>query len=232
MRRPAWATFGRACSQVCRQVPPMTIRSPAPRSSARSPAARGRQQEAPPRAERDDGHDRVAARRSQPVAVEGGAVLAAAVRGERHPRERASVPRGERGLHRRQQRVPGPVVRPGGHESRHVDDAVVHSAALGLPAGGGPEHLEHGLVPLDPLRQVVDPGARAQIGAPQTSQGRVARRRLAEEARLIEHGGSGRRGHLLHGLTRRKPPRRPSLPAAAPRESGRMRATGSPPEEG
>src|SRR5262245_66070784 len=35
MRRSAWATLGTACSHVCWHVPPMTRRSPPPKSYAR-----------------------------------------------------------------------------------------------------------------------------------------------------------------------------------------------------
>ncbi len=194
IRRPACAVLGIPCSHVRWQVPPITSRSPPPGSKARDrppPAGRRRKRR---RAERHDGHDRVAPRPPQAIAVEGHAVAAVAVRGQRHPRQRSAVVGRERVAHEGDQRMPGAVLRPRRDQPRDVHHPLVHHPAVRLPRGRGPERVQHRLVALDPLRQVVDPRSRAQVGPREAGQRGVAARRLGEEARLVECG----RSRLVH----------------------------------
>jgi len=107
----------------------------------RASAAGGAQEKTPPGPEPHDGDDGVIARDPEPVAVEGHAVTAISVGGERHLRERASVASRERGGKVRDQRMPRTILREARHEAGHVDDPVIHAPAMRFPTRGRPEHL-------------------------------------------------------------------------------------------
>ena len=165
----ALAILGTACSHVRWQVPPMTRRSPQPRSNAREvppPAGRSRKRRGAP----SETMATTVCRRlpADAVAVKRHAVAPVPVGGERDLAQGSAITGGERLGHLQHGGMPGPVVRQRGHEARDVDHALVHLAPLGAPPRRGPQGLEERLVSLHPGRQMFDPGPAPERDPPQS----------------------------------------------------------------
>ena len=188
MRGSAWRTFGTLCSQSCWQAPPITNRSPRPRSNdcARATAARPHPQRAR-RADADDGDDRVVDVLPVAVAVPRHRVVAVAVAVEPDRVERLGVADAEHAAHRR----PAPASPRGPARTSTTPSGAARAAGAptSSPSAGAIEQLvdevvEHPLLAGQP--------ARAGDRATTCRRGRC---------------GAGRR------TTRRPPARRPSRTA-------------------
>ena len=165
--------MGTACSQVRWQLPPITSRSPWPRScrSAVAAAARAQQQRAG-RAERDDrDHGVLGAAAPDRVAVPRDAVPAVPVQAQPGGQERLA----ELGGVVLAERLPGLVQhgigkrRPLGVEADQpgdVDHLVIHPPLLRAPRDRAGQPAEQRVGAADPAGPDVDPRPPAQRGPP------------------------------------------------------------------
>ena len=192
IRGPARATLGTAWLHVRWQAPPMTKRSPQPSEKARGTALAWAEEKAARLTERDRRHHGLRQIARGCVSMPGHAVAAIAVVGGAHPFERGRVVGVEEALDLRQDRVTGTVGGEAGDETRNVDHAIVHLAALVAPDRGAHEVVEQGLVAGHPAGEVIDPGGVVEGQPANRAQAhRIDARRAATEKAGLTLGGRG-----------------------------------------
>jgi hypothetical protein len=124
--------------------------------------------------------------------VEGDAVVAVAIEGERDAVEGLAVARRQGGGDLAEQRVTGAVVGQRGNHAWRVDHALVHPPTVGPPARPALERVEQRVLAADPSRHQLDPGAAGE--RPPTGPGKGAIEggaAAAEEPKLADDRGHG-----------------------------------------
>lgn len=172
--------------------------APARGEGAGGAAAVGAHEEAPRFAQRDGGHEgAVAAVAAGLVAVPGHAVAPVAVEREGDGIEGAPVARAEGVGDGAHDGVAGAVAGDGGGEARHLHHAVVHEAAVAVPARVIAQGGEERLVPGEEALRLVDPGVAPQHDAAHAREGGVEGGAFVAEQGGLADGVRGHRGRMV-----------------------------------